>query len=76
MITPEQLINDLLKQIVNLHEELTQAQQNIKDFELLALEWKRGHQDLEQKHKSKLMEYEQIVKELEEERDNLKSQKH
>lgn len=67
MINPEQLIYDLQKQILSLEKELNQAQEDIKDFEKLAIEWKKGHRYLESKHRIKLMEYEQIIKELKEE---------
>lgn len=64
-MTPEQLIYDLQKQVLFLEKELEQAQQDIKDFEALAVEWKKGHRELEAKHKVKLMEAEQIIRELE-----------
>lgn len=65
MITPEQLIYDLQSQIIKLEKELDQAQTDIRDFEVLAIEWKKGHRELEAKYKVKLMEKDQIIKELE-----------
>lgn len=67
MISPEQLINDLQKQIIKLEGELAQAQKDIEDFEVLAKEWRKGHQDLEYKHKREVMELNQVIQELEEE---------
>jgi hypothetical protein len=73
MISPEQLINDLQKENEMLKEELVQAQKDIKDFEVLAIEWRKGHTDLERKYKTKLMESDQVIRELEEEIDELKA---
>lgn len=56
-----------------LENELRQAQDDIKDFEVLAIEWKKGWQDLEIKYKVKLTEKDQVIKELEEEIEELKT---
>ena len=72
MITPEQLITNLQFQVEKLTQELEQAQKDIRDFEVLAVEWKKGHRDLEAKHKIAIMEKNQIIEELEEEIDKLK----
>ena len=73
MITPEQLINDLQKENARLTQELEQAQKDIRDFEVLAIEWRKGHQDLKAKHHVKTTEYEQIIEELEDEIGELKA---
>jgi hypothetical protein len=67
MISPEILINALQKENERLKEELEQAQKDIHDFEVLAIEWKKGHTALERAHKIKIMEYKQIIEELEDE---------
>ncbi len=67
MLTPEQLIYDLQSQVIKLEKELEQAQKDIKDFEVLAVEWKKGYRELERKYKIESMEAEQIICELERE---------
>jgi virulence-associated protein VapD len=61
MISPEQLIADLLKQVSKLEEELTQAQQDIRDFEKMAIEWKKGYVDLERKHRIEVTNMKQVI---------------
>lgn len=73
VITPEQLIYDLQSQIMRLEKELEQAQQDIKDFEVLAVEWKKGYRDLESKHRVKTRENELVMGELQDEIDELKA---
>lgn len=73
MITPEQYISDLEKQISKLEVELEQAQKDIRDFEVLAQEWRKGHQDLKFKSEVKLREKDQIIAELEDEIEELKA---
>jgi uncharacterized small protein (DUF1192 family) len=72
-LTPEQLIYDLQSQITRLERELEQAYMDIKDFEVLAIEWKKGHRDLDNKHKIKIMEKDQVIDELQDEIDELKA---
>jgi len=67
MITPEQLIYDLQSQIARLETELNQAQQDIKDFEVLAVEWKKGYDKSKRDYEIKLEHAEQIIEELQEE---------
>ena len=45
MMTPEQLIYDLQKQVLRLEQELEEANKDIRDFEKLAIEWKKGHRE-------------------------------
>lgn len=73
MISPEQLITDLQKENIRLREELEQAQKDIRDFEILAIEWRKGHKELEIRHQIKLVESQQVIAELEEEIDELKA---
>lgn len=75
MITPEQLINDLQKENERLQKELDQAQKDIRDFEVLAIEWKKGYRELEIKYRAKLKESDQVIRELEEEIEELKAAK-
>lgn len=70
MISPEQLINDLQKENARLSLELEQAQKDIRDFEVLAVEWKRGYSDLERKYRVEIANLKQTIEELEEELDN------
>jgi len=67
MISPEQLITNLVEKIVRLEKELEEAQKDIKDFEVLAIEWKKGHRDLENKHRVEIGNLRQIIEELEKE---------
>jgi hypothetical protein len=67
VITPEQLITDLQKENQSLKEELEQAQKDIKDFETLAIEWKKGYLENIGKLKVQLSNYEQVIEELQEE---------
>ena len=67
MITPEQLIYDLQRQIIRLEEELQQAQLDIKDFEVLAVEWKDGYDKLKIKHQAELGNAQETIEELEKE---------
>jgi hypothetical protein len=64
MLTPEQLIYDLQSQVVRLEKELDQAQKDIRDFEILAIEWKKGHRELERKHRTEIGNLEQVIQEL------------
>jgi predicted nucleic acid-binding Zn-ribbon protein len=67
MLTPEQLIYDLQSQIVRLEKELEQAQKDIKDFEVLAVEWKRGYEELRRNHNVEIGNLEQEIEELKKE---------
>lgn len=66
-MTPEQLIYDLQKQVISLESELNQAQQDIKDFELAAIEWKQGFSKMEKDYKIKLANALKTIEQLEEE---------
>ena len=63
----EWLINDLNSQIEKLKAELEIAQKDIADFELLAVEWRKGHRDLENKCKAEIGNLKQTIEELEKE---------
>ena len=65
MLTPEQLISNLQDKIENLIKELEQAQQDIRDFEVLAIEWRKGYKELESKHRIQVTEKDQVIRELE-----------
>jgi len=67
MSTPEQFIYDLQSQVIRLEKELNQAQQDIKDFEVLAIEWKKGYSKAAKSYEIKLEHAEQIIEELREE---------
>lgn len=69
MLTPEQLIYDLQSQIIRLEQELEQAQKDIEDFEVLAVEWKKGYVHRERDLIIKLDHAEQTIEELKEEID-------
>jgi uncharacterized protein (UPF0335 family) len=73
MISPESLINDLQKRIAQLETELAQAQKDIKDFEVLAVEWKKGYDELRSKNLIRLKEKDQVISELEDEIEELKA---
>lgn len=72
MISPEQLVTDLNKEIDRLTTELAEAQQDIKDFEHLAIEWRKGHVELEIKHRREIGNLKETIKELEKEINELK----
>lgn len=65
MITPEQLIADLTKQNEKLRAELLEAQQDIKDFERAAIEWKDGYADMEKNYRVKLANAKETIGQLE-----------
>ena len=73
MITPEQLIYDLTNQVEKLEKELAQAQQDIKDFEEAAIEWKDGYRKTEMKYKIELANAQQIIGQLQEELEEARS---
>ena len=66
----EQLIYDLQSQIIRLEKELEQAQKDIKDFEVLAVEWKKGFTELNRKHQAEVTNLKQTIEELEKEIEN------
>jgi len=65
----EWLINDLNGQIEKLKGELEIAQKDIQDFEVLAIGWRKGHQDLLAKHAREIGNLKQTIEELEKELD-------
>ena len=67
MISPEQLITNLIEKIVRLEKELEEAQKDIKDFEVLAVEWKKGYSELKRKHNIELGNAKKTIEELEDE---------
>ena len=72
MITPEQLIYDLQSQVMRLERELEEAQKDIKDFEVLAIEWKKGYSDLNSRHWKEKSNLEQEIEELKKELEDIK----
>ena len=66
-MTPEQLIYDLQKQVLRLEQELEEANKDIRDFEKLAIEWKKGHRELLALHEIEKKHADLILKELQEE---------
>ena len=72
MITPEQLISDLKNQISKLEEELATTQQDIKDFEVLAIEWKKSYSSMERNYKIRLSNAQQTIEGLEQELEDFK----
>lgn len=66
---PEQLISNLQNQIEKLQNELSQAQKDILDFEEAAREWKKAYTEMECSYRAKLVEKDQIIKELNRELD-------
>jgi hypothetical protein len=74
-MTPEQLIASLQDQIVKLEIALAIEQQNVKDFENIAIEWKKGYEEESKRLGIKLKEAEIVIEQLEEElrqmKDNL-----
>jgi hypothetical protein len=65
--SPEWLINDLNGQIEKLKVELETAQKDIADFEKLAIVWRKGHRDLENKYRVEIGNLKQTIEELEKE---------
>lgn len=63
-MTPEQLITSLEFQVLSLKQDLEQAQQDIKDFERAAIEWRKGYSDMEKNLRVKLHHAEQTISEL------------
>jgi hypothetical protein len=63
-MTPEDLIRQLQDQVIKLESELFIAQQDIKDFEVLAVEWKKGHEKLKIKHTIEVANLRQEIEEL------------
>lgn len=74
MLTPEQLIYDLQSQIIRLEKELEQAQKDIRDFEVLAIEWRKGHTELNRKHLAETNNLKQTIEELEDELEDAKKE--
>jgi hypothetical protein len=73
MISPEQLIADLNNAAAKLAEDLAIAEQNVKDFERLALTWQKSYKDLEAKYKRDMGNAQQTIGQLQEELDQLKA---
>jgi len=67
VISPEQLITNLIEKIVRLEKKLEEAQKDIADFEKLAIVWRKGHRDLENKYKAEIGNLKQTIEELEKE---------
>ena len=65
MITPEMLISQLQDRVSELTAELDRAQQDIKDFDILAIEWKKGYSELNIKHRIEIGNLKQTIEQLE-----------
>ena len=61
----ERLINSLNSTIARLEQQLSNAQQDILDFEKLAIEWRKGHAELEAKHRIEVGNLKATIEELE-----------
>lgn len=66
-ISPELLITQLNDENEKLKKELEQAQKDIRDFEVLAIEWKSGYDRMKQSLEIKITHLEQTIEELENE---------
>lgn len=66
-LSPEQLITELTLENKKLKEELEQAKKDIKDFEVLAIEWKLGYSKMERNLEIKIKHLEQTLEEYKEE---------
>jgi predicted RNase H-like nuclease (RuvC/YqgF family) len=73
IMSPDQLIYELRKECEKLELRLTEAHQDIKDFEEAAIEWKKGYAEMEKSYKVKLANAKQTIEQLEEELDEAKS---
>lgn len=71
VISPELLITKLTDENEKLKKELEQAQKDIKDFEVLAIEWKDGFNKMKRSLEIKIKHLEQTETELREEIDGL-----
>jgi hypothetical protein len=67
MISPEQFITNIQKQIVKLQEDLAISEQNVKDFECLAQTWKKAYDEETYRLKVKCANLELINESLENE---------
>lgn len=63
--TVEDLIRSLEDENERLTKELEQAHQDIKDFERLALVWKKSYQELEFNYSVQLGNKDQVIEDLE-----------
>lgn len=64
MISPELLITQLIDENEKLKKELEQAQKDIKDFEVLAVEWKDGYNKMKRSLEIKIEHLEQTLQEV------------
>lgn len=67
MISPEQLIRDYADTITKLREDLAVSEQNVKDFERLALTWQKSYNEEVPRLKAKIKTLEGTIEELERE---------
>ena len=72
MITPEQLILNLTKENLALKAELASTQQDVLDFEKLAIEWRKGYAQTVHQLKTEIENLRQSIWELEKENQVLK----
>ena len=63
----ENLINDQRKEIEALKLRVLELEEDVIDFERLAITWKKGCDDMEASYKRKLGNAEQTIKQLGEE---------
>jgi len=64
IIQPEELVTNLISENEKLRLELEEAEREIKNFEQLGLEWKRGYDKLKHESDIKIMHLEQIAEDL------------
>ncbi len=64
MSNVENLVNEQNKQIAKLTEMVKELEEHIKDFETLALQWKKSYVEMEHSYKVRLANAEQIIEEL------------
>ncbi len=69
----EDLIRTLTEETEKLRKEVAQLLEDVKDFERLALVWKKSYQELEFNYAIQLGNKDQIIEELEGELEDLKS---
>jgi len=67
IILPEQLITELIIENEKLKFELEQAQKDIKDFEVLAIEWKLGYEKMKNSLEIQIKHLNQIIEEKDDE---------
>jgi hypothetical protein len=70
ILSPEEALLHYKEKCEKLELDLKVAEQDMRDFEVLALEWKKKYAELEHKSRVKIIELEQTIQELEQEKDD------